>query len=173
MGHALTTQLLQCSDTTSDRALDIHFLPRSADAKLFIVRLDPQQPGDAHDAMQWLEETANIFHLDCVIVADELVDDSGTLLRDIRHDTLAEHVQANALAPLQLFQATEKLLSRRLNGKAVFAARLDCLVHRNNAVTGCVPVGAYGLSKAILSLLTQRIHAEHKVEIISFAIDPQ
>ncbi|KAH7354720.1 hypothetical protein BKA65DRAFT_524489 [Rhexocercosporidium sp. MPI-PUGE-AT-0058] len=122
-------------------------LPPGPNSHLIILELDASLPADATTAIQSLQETHQINHIDIVIASAGIC------------NSCPKHMDVNFYAVLALYQATRSLLRKsKREGGPMFVpvgSTAGCLANQP-----AMPNGTYGPSKAALNWLTIRINAE-------------
>lgn len=107
-----------------------------------------------------------------VIVANAGISDPRTFepIEALSLEPLRSHLEVNAVGPIRLFGALYPLLRRSSLPKyVVVSSGLGSLAWQANFPS--FHVANYGVSKAAVNFLTQRIHVEHP-DIIAFPLSP-
>jgi norsolorinic acid ketoreductase len=84
---------------------------------------------------------------------------------------MTEHFNINVVAPLLLFQATQPLLLKSVNGPPKFVTISSGAGSISGVEALKVENTAYGSSKAALNFVTRRIHVENP-GIVAFPLNP-
>lgn len=170
IGKGLTTSLLQRPNTTVIAAVRdvakstpvLESLPKGADSKLVIVKIDSQIESDPRTAVAELQSKHEISSLD-VVIANAGIAHSGTPIADNTSEALRDHFNTNTIGPVLLFQAVKPLLQASKSGKPIFLA-ISTLIGSMGAQDMLAGLPAqfspYGASKAALNWVVRRIHLE-------------
>ncbi|PNS18364.1 hypothetical protein CAC42_6181 [Sphaceloma murrayae] len=171
IGKEFITQLLQRPDSTVIAALrtpssaePLESLPKAAGSKLLTVKIDSSSETDAKEAIAQLQKDHGITRLDVVIANAGITRDNTDAMSAIPsafHDVMT----TNVLGPLLLATATRDLLKQ--SSRPVFAVI--------GSVAGSIasqaqfvdfaftsPMVPYGVSKAAVSYVVERMHLEEK-----------
>lgn len=170
IGRGLTTSLLQRPNTTVVAAVRdvanstpvLEALPKGADSKLVIVKIDSQVESDPRTAVAELQSKHGISSLD-VVIANAGISHSGALIAENSSEALRDHFNTNTIGPVLLFQAVKPLLQASKSGKPVFLAISTLLgsIGAQDLVAGFpAKFSPYGASKAALNWIVKRIHME-------------
>jgi len=168
-----TTVIAAVRDPSDHTTIALSDLATDSSSKLIVVKIDSRSETDAATAIQLLQTTHGISHLDVVIanagIAKTYDNISALSCAHISIQDMHEHFTTNAIGPLVLFQACLPLLEKsklpKFVGMTTFASSLATM----ESVP--FPNAAYGPSKASLNYLARKIHFEHE-GLISFVINP-
>ena len=155
-------------DVASESSKKLHSLPKGANSRIVVLKIDSTIETDPAQAMIQLTSEYHVDKLDVVIANAGISNYYGpattTPLKEV-HD----HYFVNVVGPLALFQATFPLLEKSSSPKFV---PLTTLVASMTAM-GSLPLQttAYGASKAALNYITRKIHFENE-KLIAFPISP-
>jgi norsolorinic acid ketoreductase len=170
IGKGFTSTLLQRPHTTVVAAVRdvakstpiLNSLPKAADSKLIVVKLDSQVESDAADAVLQLQKDHGITSLD-VVIANAGIAHSGSTIAENSAEAVREHFNVNTIGPILLFQAVKPLLKESKNGNPIFFAISTLIgsIGGQDALAGFpAQFSPYGASKAALNWVIRRIHFE-------------
>lgn len=182
LGKGFTTVLLQKPSTTviaavrdpsKESSQALACLPKAADSKLIIVKLDSAIESDAFNAVTSLQQTHGIESLD-VVIANAGINHSGNPVMQTSSAATVEHFSINAIAPMTLLQATAALLKASKSGCPAFVA-LSTIVGSMGSMEFFAQqpkvTSPYGASKAALNWLVRKVHFEEPW-LTSFVFHP-
>ena len=154
-------------DTPSSEALVS--LPKGPGSKLVVVQIDSTSTTDANAVASTLVADHQISQLDCVIANASVQNLVFDRLDGVDPAQLQQHISANTIGTLTLFQAMLPLLRKSTRPKFVLLGSpmgsIGAMHERP------VPMSAYGVSKAAAHYLVRKMHFENE-DLIAFAIDP-
>ncbi|KAL4898951.1 putative sterigmatocystin biosynthesis ketoreductase stcE [Aspergillus multicolor] len=144
-------------------------LPKAESTSLLTVQLDSASETDAQHAAQTLQHAHGITHIDVVIANAAIAANYGPA-STMPVAQLAAHMQINAYAVLQLFQATRALL------QAAAAPQFICVgapISTISQMEGCAraPLTNYALSKLAACYLVRKLHFENRW-LVAYIVDP-
>ncbi|KAL2847044.1 NAD(P)-binding protein [Aspergillus pseudodeflectus] len=145
-------------------------LPKAPESVLIIVQIDSQSPTDAATAVETLQTTHNITHID-VVIANAAVGNDYSPVRSVPLSVVREHVETNAYGPLVLYQAVYPLLIK--SAKPIFVGVGSAMGTIGAMEQRPFPSAAYGPSKAMLHWIVRKIHFEEAESgVVAFVADP-
>ena len=168
--RAGSTVVATVRDLEAADAKSLNSLPKAADSRLIVVKVDGKSETDAADAVRFLADQG-VTKLDVVIANAGIYTLSAfSPVKDMKTSHLTEHFDVNATAVVRLFQAVLPLLEK--GSRPVFMT-LSSIIATIGGMehTKSYPLPSYGASKAALDWLTRKIHFEHE-DIITFAVHP-
>ncbi|KAL4938166.1 hypothetical protein BDV06DRAFT_232079 [Aspergillus oleicola] len=163
-----TTVIAAVRDPNSASSKSLKTLPKGANSKVIVVKIDAKLPSDPATAIQSLQSSHGITHLDIVIANAGISDDFSTV-HDVPINTVKEHVEVNAYGPLYLYQVVYPLLKK--SHKPIFVGVGSPMGSISGMEQRPFPSGAYGPSKAMLHWIVRKIHFENE-GFVAFVADP-
>ncbi|OGM47985.1 hypothetical protein ABOM_002706 [Aspergillus bombycis] len=168
-----TTIIAAVRDPTTKASQALLDLPKSADSKLIIVKLDSANESDAFAAVNTLKTDHGITSVDTVI-ANAGISHSGTSISQTTTAATLDHFSINAIAPVTLFQATADLLKASSTGRPAFIAIssvIGSIAGMDQMKSFPAAMSPYGASKAALNWFMRRLHFEEPW-LTSFVFHP-
>ncbi|KAJ9139150.1 Short-chain dehydrogenase/reductase SDR [Pleurostoma richardsiae] len=181
IGKGFVTALLQRPSTTviaavrdplKESSRELNELPKAADSKIIIVKLDSTVESDPANAVAQLQKHG-IASLD-VVIANAGIGGNGGPVAETSAHAAAEHFAVNAIGPMKLFQATAGLLKASKGGNPIFVAISTLIgsIGGMEALAGFPnTTSPYGASKAALNWIVRRLHFEEPW-LTSFVFHP-
>ncbi|KAJ9603771.1 hypothetical protein H2200_011957 [Cladophialophora chaetospira] len=154
-------------DPSQPTSQSLNDLPKGEGSRLVIVKIDASSETDASDAIDELQNTYGIDHLDLVIANAGMATIWPTVAT-LKIADLQAHMEANAYGVITLYQATRSLL-KQCDKEPKFipiGSKAGCMKDQPP-----VPNSAYGPTKAVVNWLTVRIHAEEEW-LTTFTVHP-
>ncbi|KAE8356206.1 hypothetical protein BDV28DRAFT_145391 [Aspergillus coremiiformis] len=153
-------------DPAHPTAQQLTQLPAAEGSKVLVVQYDASIEQSAFDAVE-AASAQGIDHLDYV-VANAGICTGYPLVKDVQRADIVQHVEANVLSAVSLYQATRDLLQKSTI-EPVFA-----IMGSGTGALGRQPpvaIAAYGASKSMINWYGVRINAEDKW-LNTFVLDP-
>lgn len=152
--------------SASSKALAI--LPTGKNSAAILVKVENTAAQDPRLAVQALQSTHGISHLD-LVVANSGISQIWPTVAEMDVWDLQRHIEINVYGTVWLFQAVLPLLERAEAPKWVsMSSSAGSLTEMDQRP---FPSGAYGTSKAALNYLTLKMHYEN-TNLCAFPIDP-
>lgn len=161
-------------DPSIPSSQDLLKLPVGPSSRLIVVKIDSASATDASAAIDVLQTTHKIDHLDVVIANAAIGKTSDNILEGtcagINIKDVYEHFAVNTIGPLLLYKATLPLLEKSTQ-KSKFVI-MSSFAGSIAAMEACpFPNAAYGPSKAALNYLSRKMHFEND-KLTAFALNP-
>lgn len=136
-------------------------LPKAADARLIVVKIDSQNDADPPAVVKQLQEQHGLTSID-VVIANAGIAHSGTPVSTVPPSLLREHLEVNTVAPVVLLQAVLPLLKASADPLFLAISTLVGSIAAQETISKMFPAvfAAYGPSKAALNYLIARLHFE-------------
>ncbi|RSL59535.1 hypothetical protein CEP54_007214 [Fusarium duplospermum] len=180
IGRALVSELLRRDGITVvatardiSKASSLNDLPKGADSRLALIKLDSQVDTDAADAVSQLRRNYGILSLD-VVIANAGIAHSGATVFNTTPEALRDHVNRSTIGPVTLFQATYPFLQASDTGNPIFLGTTTIFgsIGGQDYLTSVPPImSPYGASKTALNWLIHRIHREEPW-LTAFVVHP-
>lgn len=168
---------MACVRDVASSQTALNQLPKSDSTDLIIVKLDCAEESSASAAIQELQRTHNISHLDVVIANAAIAANYGPAsMMELAH--LQTHMMVNTYAVLLLFQAARPLMQAAgmRAGKhgpppkfVYIGAPISTITDMENCARA--PLTAYGVTKLAGNYLVRKFHFENKW-LVAFIVDP-
>ncbi|KAF1819299.1 NAD(P)-binding protein [Dissoconium aciculare CBS 342.82] len=158
--------------TSTDHISTLHSLPLGPGSKLILLSLDSADPSDPSKAIQELQCTHNITHLDMVIANAAIAPDPAPL-EVIAPGDLTDAYRVNVVAPVLLYQASKPLLENAPGQSQAMWVTISSVAGSVSKIEE-FPVTsllAYSASKAAANWFTVAVHAANP-SWIATAIQP-
>ncbi|ETI28285.1 hypothetical protein G647_00734 [Cladophialophora carrionii CBS 160.54] len=144
-------------------------LPVGPGSKIVVAEYDASSRTAAVELVSFLQSTHDVSSLDIVIANAGILKHFGPA-KEASPETISEHFEINSLAPILLYQATQRLLDASKQTPKFF------FMSSNIGSNGLqdhypLPMLAYGLSKTALNWAASRIHREED-RIVIVAMQP-
>ncbi|KAK3311771.1 hypothetical protein B0H66DRAFT_546138 [Apodospora peruviana] len=164
------TVIAAVRDVTSPSSVELSSLPKAADSKLLLIKIDSASDTDAQDAAHTLKQEQEIEHIDTLIAnAGICVYNEPAHTVDLK--TFREQLEVNVLGAVKLFKAFYELL--RSSQKQPKFIAISSLIGSTGMVrfTGKHNLASYGTSKAALNHFVRRTYYENDW-LVATAIHP-
>ncbi|KAF4549137.1 Short chain dehydrogenase-like protein 6 [Elsinoe fawcettii] len=168
IGRGFVAQYLQRNGSTviaavrdpSKTSKDLETLPIGEGSRLVVVKIDSTNHADAATAAKELQEKHQVTKID-VIIANAGIYQNNTSILNTEVQSLSDHFEVNAVAPLALLRAFAPLLKASTDPKFV---AISSLVGSMGLMKEMMEYGnvasPYGASKAALNWMVQRVNLE-------------
>lgn len=163
--------MIACVRNPQAQADGLDKLSRAESTNLITLKLDCASRTDAAQAIEELQYSHSISHID-VVVANAAIANHYGPTSTLPLQVLEEHMQVNCYSVLTLFHATRPLLQNAAPGQAkvVFiGAPISTITHMEDCARA--PLGSYGLTKLAANYLVRKFHFENNW-LMAFVIDP-
>jgi norsolorinic acid ketoreductase len=157
-----TTVIVAVRDPSATSSKALSELPKGADTKLILVKLDSSIETDAVEAVSQLKSQHGIIAID-VVIANAGIGADGSTVRNTSVANTKKHFAVNVIGPLTLFQATADLLKASKSGNPKFVAvstLIGSIGFMENLTSFPTTMSPYGGSKAALNWFVRRLHFE-------------
>ncbi|KAK5655767.1 hypothetical protein OQA88_5305 [Cercophora sp. LCS_1] len=152
------TVIAAVRDVTSKSSAELLVLPKAADSKLVLVKIDSAANTDAEEAASTLKQDG-INHVDIVIAnAGIVVYNQPAHLANLK--TFRDQLEINVLGPFKLFKAFYELLKAAKSPKFIAISSIvgsTGMIHYSASYN----LASYGTSKAALNHFVRRAYYEN------------
>ena len=139
-------------------------MPTGSNTKIIVVKYDASNEDSVQAMMKDLEENHKVTSLDIVIANAGILKHWGPV-RTVKASELIEHLSINTIAPIQLYQATIKLLDKADRPRFFI---ISSTLGSNGLMDEYLPLQmiAYNMSKSAVNAAAGRIHREEEKLVV-------